>query len=108
LLWNSLINEIKTNVRKHNNDDYVFYYKNEDEIKRYLSIKNKISRCIKKTKLIPKSPNYTITPNMFRTTLRRKRLDKCIKKATDKTREVLGHRKETKAVYSYLDSIVLK
>jgi hypothetical protein len=45
---------------------------------------------------------------MFRTTLARKRFEKSIKKATDKTREVLGHSKETKEVYSYLDPIVLK
>jgi integrase len=103
LITKKLRKELIDYTKKIDYDDFVFYPKiDEDKKSRY--IRERITKRILKSNFFQVSNEYAFCVHMFRTTRARRKFEKCLKYAKEKTRKLLGHKNDSKATLNYLDN----
>lgn len=87
------------------NEDYVFYrggrYLNIARRSQALSIR--INERIRKSKVLKQSANFKYSSHMFRKCVPNLIFQKKVEEAKEEAREMLGHKRGSAAVYSYID-----
>ena len=86
-------------------DDYVFYRGGRylNIARRSQALSNRINERIRKSKVLKQSANFKYSSHMFRKCVPNLIYQKKVEEAKEEAREMLGHKRGSAAVYSYID-----
>ena len=87
------------------NDDYVFYRVGSSLsiARRSQALSNRINERIRNSKVLKQSANFKYSSHMFRKCIPNLTFQKKVEDAKEKAREMLGHKRGSSAVNSYID-----
>jgi hypothetical protein len=88
-----------------NEEDYVFYRGGRDLniARRSQALSNHINERIRKSKVFRQSSNFKYSSHMFRKCVPNLIFQKKVQEAKEEARKMLGHKRGSAAVYSYID-----
>ena len=88
-----------------NNDEYVFYRGGSglSISRRSQALSNRINERIQKSKVLKQSANFKYSSHMFRKCIPNLTFQKKVEEAKEQAREMLGHKRGSSAVNSYID-----